>query len=87
MREFTKEMLDTLTNAHKELKDTIYCNKYRMSRDTKLTGRWESFYKGIPCNPGKIKTIGLATYIIAEDKDGILNRFLVTYNVKELLNI
>jgi hypothetical protein len=86
MKEFTKEMLSDLHNAHDGVRGTIYYHTYEMEFECKFNGRWKYMGHSIPYTTGKIKTIGLQTYIMI-DRDGIPTRFCVNCNVKELLGI
>ena len=87
MKEFTKEMLDELTNAHEKVKGTRNYASYYMECSAMTNGRWKFAGHSIPYIEGKIKTIKDKIYIVTEDGYGDNVRYLVTDNVKELLNI
>lgn len=83
MKEFTAEMLNTLTEANNSVKGTSeYCKFYMACECKSEKGKW--FFVGYynPYTTGVIKTFKGNTYIIA---DG--NRYSVTDEVKNLLNI
>lgn len=87
MKEFTREMLEKLTKANDDVKGTPYYITYHMEKDMKFNGRWKFFGHGVPHQEGKIKTVGLTTYIITTDSYGMDTRYAVNLNVKELLGI
>lgn len=86
-REFTKEMLEKLTEANDEVKGTPYYYRYHMQCDAKTNGRWNYIGWYMPNKCGIIKTVKLTTYIVTEDSNGEMLRYTVNLNVKELLGI
>ena len=85
MKEFTAEMRNTLTEAHNKVKGTPEYYKFEMSCESKNErGRW--FFLGyyIPHTTGIIKTFKGNSYILTHSN---LQRYLVTDEVKALLNI
>lgn len=93
MKEFTKEMLQTLTDANNSVKGTNEYYKYRMQNDYKRNGNWQFITHTIPHKTGIIKTFKGKTYIITEGqmlnmvKGADAYRYHVNDAVKELLNI
>ena len=93
MKEFTKEMLQTLIEADKQVRGTPEYTKYLMEHDYKRGGNWHFCTHTIPHKTGIIKTFKGKTYIITEGqilgmvKGSDAERYHVTDAVKELLNI
>lgn len=83
MKEFTKEMLETLTAANEAVKGTTEYSKYSMETDCKSdAGKWFFVGWNIPYTTGAIKTYRGNTYIVT-----VKERYHVTDAVKQLLNI
>lgn len=87
MKEFTLEMLQKLSKAHKETCGTPKYTKYLMQYDYKEGKRWHFCNHTIPHQTGIIKTFKGNTYIICDGWHTDGNRYLVTDAVKELLGI
>lgn len=87
MKEFTAEMLNTLTEANNKVKGTSNYNKFYMETEAKLEKRrWFFIGHYIPHQTGIIKTFKENTYIITEDSCS-KTRYHVSDAVKELLGI
>lgn len=87
MKEFTKEMLQTLIEADKKVCGTVKYTKYWMQMDGKTNGRWSFIINTIPHTTGYFKTFRGKTYIITKGHFCDEHRFHVNDAVKELLNI
>ena len=87
MKEFTAEMLQTLTKANDSVRGTPEYTKYLMEQDFKSKGRWVFCAHSIPMHKGNVKTFKGKTYIITETFMGYEERYHVTDTVKELLKI
>jgi hypothetical protein len=87
MKEFTKEMLQTLIEADKKVRGTVEYTKFLMQYDYKEKGRWHFCTHTLPHKTGIIKTFKGKTYIITEGWQTEGNRYHVTDEVKALLNI
>ena len=84
MKEFTLEMLNTLTEANNKMKGTKEYYKFHMAAYCKNEkGRWVFVGYYPPFNTGTIKTVKGCTYIVTDNDQ----RYLVTDEVKKLLNI
>ena len=87
MREFTSEMLNTLTEAHNRMKGTTDFRKYIMETDCKSgKGRWFFVGHTVPTSTGVIKTVNGQTYIMTEEYTA-KTRYHLTDEVRELLGI
>ena len=83
MKEFTAEMLDTLSKANESVKGTDQYGKYYMEMNCKDDkGKWFFVGWNIPYSVGTLKKYKGNTYIITLNA-----RFHVTDAVKELLGI
>ena len=85
MREFTKEMLDKLTNANEAVKGTINYHWYHMASCFKssVNGKWVFSGYYIPHKTGFIRKYKETLFIITENGE----RYELNDRVKELLGI
>ena len=87
MREFTSEMLHTLTEAIDNTRGTQDWRKFVMQADAKFEkGRWFFVGHTLPTTTGVIKTVNGQTYIITDEQTS-KTRYHVSDAVKELLGI
>ena len=86
VKQFTQEMLDTLSNANRQVVGTPKYSKYYMETDFKSNNRWKFIGHHVPTKTGEIKTVKGKIYIIT---DGFIDkeRYHVTDEVRKLLNL
>lgn len=82
MKEFTREMLDKLTEAKDSVKGSAAYAKYHMEQSYNYNGRWKFGGWGIPNQTGVFKKANGKLFIVLSN-----SRFEVSEAVKELLNI